>query len=108
MLPCNETWFATDSGSNLPSYIAQIRHVFLSLSKEAMDSTSAREIVAELRNEGHIEEEVRGTIRLTQRGYRAFQNDPPPYSYRTCTTPKAVTPSISAPRSDEHPCGERM
>ena len=24
---------------------------------------------------------MRGTIRLTPRGYRAFQNDPPPYSY---------------------------
>ncbi len=54
---------------------------FVSLSKEAIDSASGREIVAELRNEGHIEEDVRGTIRLTPRGYRAFQNDPPPYSY---------------------------
>jgi hypothetical protein len=39
------------------------RH-FLSLSKQAVDSALAREIVAELRNEGHVEEEVRGTIRL--------------------------------------------
>jgi hypothetical protein len=54
---------------------------FLSLSKQAIDSALAREIVAELRNEGHVEEEVRGTIRLTPRGFRAFQNDPPPYSY---------------------------
>jgi hypothetical protein len=54
---------------------------FLSLSKEAIDSALGREIVAELRNEGHIEEEVRGTIRLTPRGYRAFQNDPTPYAY---------------------------
>jgi hypothetical protein len=57
------------------------RH-FLSLSKQAVDSALAREIVAELRNEGHVEEEVRGTIRLIPRGYRAFQNGPPPYSYR--------------------------
>jgi len=56
---------------------------FLSLSKQSVDSAKAREIVAELRNEGHVEEEVRGTIRLTPRGYRAFQNDPPPYSYRS-------------------------
>ena len=55
---------------------------FLSLSREVIDSAVSREIVAELRNEGHVEEEVRGTIRLTPRGYRAFQNDPPPYSYR--------------------------
>jgi hypothetical protein len=54
---------------------------FVTLSKEAIDSASGREIVAELRNEGHIEEEARGTIRLTPRGYRAFQNDPPPYFY---------------------------
>ena len=54
---------------------------FLSLSKQAVDSPLAREIIAELRNEGHAEEDVRGTIRLTPRGYRAFQNDPPPYSY---------------------------
>lgn len=54
---------------------------FLSLSKQAVDSALAREIVAELRNEGHVEEDVRGTIRLTRRGYRAFQNETPPYSY---------------------------
>ena len=56
---------------------------FLSLSKEAIDSVLGREMVAELRNEGHVEEEMRGTIRLTPRGYRSFQNDPSPYSYRT-------------------------
>ncbi len=53
----------------------------LSLSRQSLDSSLAREIVAELRNEGHVEEEVRGTIRLTPRGYRTFQNDPRPYSY---------------------------
>jgi hypothetical protein len=37
-----------------------------------------REIVEELRNEGHVEEELRGTIRLIPRGYRVFQNNPPP------------------------------
>ncbi len=42
---------------------------FLSLSKQSVDSPLAREIVAELRNEGHVEEEVRGTIRFTPRGY---------------------------------------
>jgi hypothetical protein len=68
---------------------------FLSLSKEAIDSALGREIVAELRNEGHIEEEVRGKIRLTPRGYRAFQSDPPPYSYRNCMTPRVVSPGTS-------------
>jgi len=52
---------------------------FLTLSREVIDSALSREIVAELRNEGHVEEEVRGTIRLTPRGYRALQNDPPRY-----------------------------
>lgn len=56
--------------------------LFLSLSKEAIDSALGREIVAELRDEGHVAEGTRGTIRLTPRGYRAFQNDPPPYSYK--------------------------
>jgi hypothetical protein len=60
---------------------------FLSLSKAAIDSAMGREVVAELRNEGHVEEGVRGTIRLTPRGYRAFQSDPPPYSYRNCISP---------------------
>ena len=69
---------------------------FLSLSKEAIDSALGREIVAELRNAGHIEEEVRGKIRLTPQGYRAFQSDPPPYSYRNCITPRVVSPGTSA------------
>jgi hypothetical protein len=59
---------------------------FLNLAKEAIDSALGREIVAKLRNEGHVEEEVRGKIRLTPRGYRAFQNDPLPYSYRAVTS----------------------
>jgi hypothetical protein len=68
---------------------------FLRLSKEAIDSALGREIIGELRNEGHVEEEVRGTIRLTPRGYRAFQNDPTPYSYRSCGTPRVVLPDTS-------------
>jgi predicted transcriptional regulator len=55
---------------------------FLRLSTQTINSVLTREIVAELRNEGHIEEEVRGTLRLTPRGYRAFRNDPLPYSFR--------------------------
>jgi hypothetical protein len=42
---------------------------FLTLSKEIADLALAREVVTELRNEGHVEEEVRGTIRFTLRGY---------------------------------------
>src|ERR1700681_1092884 len=66
-------------------------------SKRAIDSALGRDIVAELRNDGHVEEEVRGRIRLTPRGYRAFQNDPPPYSYRNCPTPRVVSRTDDAP-----------
>jgi hypothetical protein len=56
---------------------------FLKLSKQTIDSALTSEILTQLRNEGHIEEEeMRGTIRFTLRGYRAFQNDPLPYSFR--------------------------
>ena len=54
---------------------------FLNLSKGALDSALTRGIVVELCNEGHIEEEVRGTIRSTPRGCRAFRNDPLPYTF---------------------------
>jgi len=45
---------------------------FLMLSKPTVDSSLAREVVAELRNEGHVEEQIRGVIRLTARGYREY------------------------------------
>ena len=38
-----------------------------------------RGVVTDLRNEGQIEEQVRGVIRLTPRGHRTFRNDPLPY-----------------------------
>ena len=46
---------------------------FLSLSKEAIDSALGREMIAELRNEGHVEEEMRGTIRLTRAATELFR-----------------------------------
>ena len=52
---------------------------FVTLSKRTLDSAVAREAVAELRNEGYVEEQVRGVIRLTPRGYRAYRNEPLPY-----------------------------
>jgi hypothetical protein len=51
---------------------------FITLSRQFLDSALAREVVAQLRNEGYLEEKVRGTIRLTALGYMAFQNDPAP------------------------------
>jgi Mn-dependent DtxR family transcriptional regulator len=32
-----------------------------------------REIVAELRNQGYVEEQIRGVIRLTARGYSSYK-----------------------------------
>ncbi len=55
---------------------------FVTLSKQTLGSSVAREVVAELRNEGYVEEQVRGVIRLTPRGYRAYRNEPLPYAYR--------------------------
>lgn len=46
---------------------------FVTLPKLVLDSSSARVAVAELRNEGYVEECVRGVVRLTPRGYRAFK-----------------------------------
>jgi hypothetical protein len=54
---------------------------FVTLSKQTVDSSFAREVVAELRNLGYIEEQVRGIVRLTPRGYQVYRNDPLPYAY---------------------------
>jgi hypothetical protein len=54
---------------------------FVTLSKQTMDSSFAREVVAELRNLGYLEEQVRGIVRLTRRGYEVYGNDPLPYAY---------------------------
>jgi len=43
---------------------------FVTLSKQTLDSSLARLAIAELRNEGFLDEEVRGVIRLTARGYK--------------------------------------
>jgi hypothetical protein len=50
---------------------------FVTLSKQALDSSSTRSAVAELRNEGFVEEQVRGVIRLTARGYRQYKSPLP-------------------------------
>jgi Mn-dependent DtxR family transcriptional regulator len=39
-----------------------------------MDSPVAREVVAELRNEKHVEEQTRGVVRLTWRGYELYKS----------------------------------
>ena len=47
---------------------------FLTLPKQTVDSSDTRVMVAELRNQGIVEEQVRGVIRLTARGYSVFKN----------------------------------
>jgi hypothetical protein len=49
---------------------------FVTLPKQTMDSAVARQIVADLRNQGYVEEQVRGVIRLTARGYSAYLHEP--------------------------------
>ncbi len=46
---------------------------FITLSKQTVDCSSSRVMVAELRNEGIVEEQVRGVIRLTPHGYSAIK-----------------------------------
>jgi len=45
---------------------------FVTLSRQTLDSSSARVAVAELRNGGFVEEQVRGVVRLTIRGYKKY------------------------------------
>jgi predicted transcriptional regulator len=46
---------------------------FLSVPQQQMTSALVREGIAELRNEGYLEEELRGVVRLTARGYKMLQ-----------------------------------
>ena len=64
---------------------------FVTLSRQTMDSSLAREVVAELRNDGYVDEQVRGVIRLTPRGYELHKNKPLPYTYKSSDGPKTVS-----------------
>jgi hypothetical protein len=46
---------------------------FVQLPQPTMASAVTRQMVAELRNEGYVEEEIRGVVRLTPRGYLAYK-----------------------------------
>jgi Mn-dependent DtxR family transcriptional regulator len=48
-------------------------HQFVTLSRQTLDSSSSRLAVSELRNEGLVEEQLRGVIRLTARGYKKYK-----------------------------------
>ena len=58
----------------LAHYYEQDPNQFVALPKPTLDSSSARMAVAELRHEGYVEEQVRGVIRLTPRGYKAYKS----------------------------------
>src|SRR5271163_5022334 len=80
------------SGSLLVTLVLryeQDRNQFLILSKQTVDSSSARLAIAGLRNAGLVEEQVRGVIRLTALGYTKYKNAPLPYTYTDCS---AVVP----------------
>jgi hypothetical protein len=47
---------------------------FVNLPKQTMDSSLARAVVAELRNEGLVKEQTRGVVRLTLRGYQLYKS----------------------------------
>jgi predicted transcriptional regulator len=53
-------------------YEADTAH-FVNLPKQIVDSSSAREVIADLRNGGYVEERERGVIRFTRRGYESLR-----------------------------------
>jgi hypothetical protein len=72
------------SGSLLVTLVLryeQDRNQFLILSKQTVDSSSARLAIAGLRNEGLVEEQVRGVIRLTALGYQKYRSARLPFAF---------------------------
>src|SRR5207247_11317282 len=64
-------------------------HQFVTLSKRTLDSSLARGMVAELRNVGYVQEQVRGVIRMTRRGYMEYRSEPS-LVFRESETPAFV------------------
>ena len=48
---------------------------FVTLPKQVLDSSQTRMALADLRNQGIVEEQVRGVVRLTRLGYALCQRD---------------------------------
>jgi len=46
---------------------------FLTLPQQIMDSSFARVAIADLRNDGYVEEQMRGVVRLTHVGYSLYK-----------------------------------
>ncbi len=65
---------------------------FLTVARQTLDLAVAREVIAEFRNEGYVEEQCRGMIRFTPRGYEAYTNEPvSPLNQRKAERPNAPT-----------------
>ena len=62
----------------LGHFYEQDPHHFMRLPKQTVDSGVARVALAELRNAGYVEEQVRGEVRLTPMGYKVYKNKPLP------------------------------
>jgi hypothetical protein len=62
----------------LAEHYEQDPREFVRLPQQTVDSSFARVAVAELRNEGYVEEQVRGVVRLTLRGYNVYKSQPHP------------------------------
>jgi hypothetical protein len=62
----------------LAQHYEQDPREFVRLPQQTVDSSFARVAVAELRNEGYVEEQVRGVVRLTLRGYNVYKRTPSP------------------------------
>lgn len=50
-------------------------HQFVTLPKPILDSSLARLAMAEMRNDGYLEEQIRGVVRLTPSGYEKFRKN---------------------------------
>ena len=58
----------------LADYYEQDPRQYFRLPEKSLSSAFVRQMVAELRNDGYVEEEVRGVIKLTAKGYKTFRN----------------------------------
>jgi hypothetical protein len=65
--------FSTDLFYKLAQRYEEDPDEFVHLPQPTVASSWARQTVSELRNEGYVEEEVRGVVRLTERGYLAYK-----------------------------------
>jgi hypothetical protein len=68
----------TELFATLAQHYEQDPAQFVTLPQHTVDSSLAREAVAELRNEGYVEEQVRGVVRLTPLGYMIYNSKTTP------------------------------